>query len=262
MNKPTTKPRWTVLANGNDNDVADPTSGKYNVVAPSSGKQDSGFDFEEYPPRQFFNWLARWTFRWIDWLDWFSDNVKTSNVVNDSTLNGGSGNLKNVLEALKGAEVANDAATLSGATIKAMLDRHFASGTLECKIQNGLTTTPTFDLYYYKHGDVMTIVIPSVTGTAHATETYINLRPNSGDWPDWLLPFTDFKVPIEAVNENERVLASMNMDKIATAAWQIVQARDQSYGVNMNDSFSTSGTKGTLRTTITYPLLNPDVTPS
>lgn len=63
MAKPTKFPEWAV------NDVVDPTSEQNNVVEPSGAKKLLGWDFKEFPPRQYFNWLSRLINNWIVWFD-------------------------------------------------------------------------------------------------------------------------------------------------------------------------------------------------
>jgi len=63
VNKPSDYPVWA------ENDVVDPVSGQYNVIEPPPEKQLNGWDRLEYPPRNWFNWLGRYTNRWIQWLD-------------------------------------------------------------------------------------------------------------------------------------------------------------------------------------------------
>lgn len=63
LDKPTTLPKFAEL------DQIDPTSGENNVVAPIPTKQNYGWTFKEKPPRQHFNWLHRWTYRWLKWID-------------------------------------------------------------------------------------------------------------------------------------------------------------------------------------------------
>lgn len=62
VNKPTVLPKWA------DNDVVDPVSGQNNVLAPPSEKQNTGWARLEFPPRNWFNWLGRYTYRWLAWL--------------------------------------------------------------------------------------------------------------------------------------------------------------------------------------------------
>ncbi len=69
LTKPTKFPQWATDANGNDNDVVNPTSGQNNVVEPPAAKKLLGWDFKEKPPRNWFNWLARLTAQWLKWLD-------------------------------------------------------------------------------------------------------------------------------------------------------------------------------------------------
>jgi len=63
MAKPATFPKWAeVLTN-------DPISLEDNRVAPSAGKQNSGFIRSEVPPRQDFNWNFWMLNKWIEFFD-------------------------------------------------------------------------------------------------------------------------------------------------------------------------------------------------
>lgn len=42
--------------------------GQINFVAPSEAKKDQGWDFGEFPPREYMNWIHRRTFEWIQYL--------------------------------------------------------------------------------------------------------------------------------------------------------------------------------------------------
>lgn len=61
--KPSKIPEWAI------SDHVDPTSGENNVVEPSAGQKDTGWLFKQKPPRQYFNWLARFTHLWIQFID-------------------------------------------------------------------------------------------------------------------------------------------------------------------------------------------------
>lgn len=61
--RPTIYPQWAT------DDIVDPSSGQNNVVTPPTEKQTDGWDLKEFPPRQWFNWLGRYTYLWIKWLD-------------------------------------------------------------------------------------------------------------------------------------------------------------------------------------------------
>jgi len=62
VSKPTTLPKWA------ENDVVDAISGQNNVLEPPPEKQLSGWLRLEFPPRNWFNWLGRYTYRWLNWL--------------------------------------------------------------------------------------------------------------------------------------------------------------------------------------------------
>ena len=60
--KPTVLPKWA------DGVAVDPISGQQNVTTPPTEKQNAGWDRLEFPPRNWFNWLGRYTYRWLNWL--------------------------------------------------------------------------------------------------------------------------------------------------------------------------------------------------
>lgn len=62
VDKPTKLPKWA------EDDVQDPISGQNNVLEPPEEKKDSGWARLEFPPRNWFNWLGRQTYRWLNWL--------------------------------------------------------------------------------------------------------------------------------------------------------------------------------------------------
>lgn len=61
--KPNLVPLWAM------SDTTDPQSGQPNVVTPPAEKQNNGWSFKEFPPRQWFNWLGRYTARWVQYLN-------------------------------------------------------------------------------------------------------------------------------------------------------------------------------------------------
>lgn len=72
FSRPTDYPRWTGIVTSGawvDNDLANGPTGGNNAIEPSDAKKDSGWNFEEFPPRNWFNWLLRKISNWIYWLD-------------------------------------------------------------------------------------------------------------------------------------------------------------------------------------------------
>lgn len=67
--KPTKYPQWAQNTDGTDHDVVNPASGQNNVVEPIAAHKLVGWEFKEKPPRNVFNWLARLTSQWIQYLD-------------------------------------------------------------------------------------------------------------------------------------------------------------------------------------------------
>lgn len=64
MAKPTTKPGW---------DPSDPLD----IVAPSGSKKTTGWQPEEKPPAENFNWFWQLVSEWIDWFDQFVGDYYT-----------------------------------------------------------------------------------------------------------------------------------------------------------------------------------------
>lgn len=60
--KPTVLPKWA------DSDQTDPISLSNNVLTPPPIMQTYGWTYKQFPPRNFLNWLGRYTYRWLDWL--------------------------------------------------------------------------------------------------------------------------------------------------------------------------------------------------
>lgn len=151
LDKPTTLPKFAEL------DQIDPTSGKNNVAAPNATKQNYGWIFKEKPPRNHFNWLHRWTYRWLKWTD---DTFKKGTVA-VKLVCGASG-----FSALG----TNSAGTLVGTEIH-------------------------FDMEYRVYGDIVYLIIPygpaadpfgrGVFGLAiDAPPTSFKIEMQSGPWPD------------------------------------------------------------------------------
>lgn len=62
MAKPTSTPRWATAP-------SDPGD----IVEPSSGRKDDGFNVGEAPPAGWFNWLFNLIYQWLAYLDgWFT----------------------------------------------------------------------------------------------------------------------------------------------------------------------------------------------
>jgi hypothetical protein len=77
--KPTVYPTWA------ESNVVDPTSGQNNVTTPPLDKQEFGWAFTEKPPRNWFNWLGRYTSLWIKWLAQQEAQSTTVNQANAAT---------------------------------------------------------------------------------------------------------------------------------------------------------------------------------
>ena len=67
--RPSVYPDWAVDTNGDDYNIQDPSTGQNNVVVPDAGKKLIGWEYNEKPTRQYFNWLHRLTTQWLRYLD-------------------------------------------------------------------------------------------------------------------------------------------------------------------------------------------------
>ena len=65
-------------------DQIDPVSQQNNVLTPPAEKQQFGWAREEFPPRNYFNWLGRYTGNWIAYLSQ-QNNQSSAQQVADST---------------------------------------------------------------------------------------------------------------------------------------------------------------------------------
>lgn len=56
--------------------IIDPVSQQPNIQTPDTTYQTSGWTLRQYAPRQFFNWLHHWTYKWLGWLDQYTQAIK------------------------------------------------------------------------------------------------------------------------------------------------------------------------------------------
>lgn len=67
--QPSKLPEWA------SQDVVSPAppagDGLNNVIEPSSTKKQEGWDFKEKPPRQWWNWVGRFSYLWLKWFSEF-----------------------------------------------------------------------------------------------------------------------------------------------------------------------------------------------
>lgn len=70
--RPTVFPEWAT------DDVQDPVSQQFNVVEPPTEKKMDGWFLGEKPNRQWWNWLHRQTYLWLEFLDGMFGGSATS----------------------------------------------------------------------------------------------------------------------------------------------------------------------------------------
>lgn len=60
--KPTEFPRFASV------DTFNGPSNQINFLEPSEAKKDQGWDFGEFPPRENMNWIHRFNYEWLVYL--------------------------------------------------------------------------------------------------------------------------------------------------------------------------------------------------
>ena len=127
-----------------------------------------------------------------------------------------------------------------------------ASGTIACKITTTyLTVQQTFNILWEKHFNIVTIHIPSASGTSNSTDLKIEL--DGGTWPAAILPngtagslFNNVVVTDNSVQKP----GVLSMDSASTTiAWTL---RCLSGGVYSATGFTNTNGKGVVRGSITY----------
>src|SRR5271156_449923 len=74
--KPSQLPLWAVQ------DQIDPVSMQNNVLTPPPEMQQYGWTRQQFPPRNWFNWLGRYTYNWLNWLNQQESQSVVLNAVN------------------------------------------------------------------------------------------------------------------------------------------------------------------------------------
>ena len=88
MAKPTIYPKWA--------------SNETNITPAPPAKQEEGWIYQEAPASGLFNWLHNLTYKWVKWLDEYTEqintqveqntddiaNLSTDNIINSSTITG------------------------------------------------------------------------------------------------------------------------------------------------------------------------------
>jgi hypothetical protein len=73
MPAPTNLPEWASVTSD------DPTTGVSNVIEPAGSKKQSGWMYNEKPPRQYLNWWQNLVYQWLTWFNsLLNQGVKTT----------------------------------------------------------------------------------------------------------------------------------------------------------------------------------------
>ena len=59
LSRPGSLPRWAT------EEAVNPVTGQNNVIEPPEEKKDKGWEFKEFPPRNWFNWLFTTIYQWL-----------------------------------------------------------------------------------------------------------------------------------------------------------------------------------------------------
>ena len=57
--RPGSLPAWAT------SEIVNPETGQLNVIEPPEEKKNKGWEFKEFPPRNWFNWLFRTIYYWL-----------------------------------------------------------------------------------------------------------------------------------------------------------------------------------------------------
>lgn len=179
--KPTVLPKWA------EEDETDPTSGQPNVSEPPEAKKDSGFDRYDVPPRQWINWLARLTYRWILWAKEELERIAGSGFAgrglsaegNPAKLNtyrfsaeitGSTDDINSDFDGVYWADTSGIVVNIQpqsideGATETTLINRTSSTGSLVMNAATGVSIVWSFDesvsadLYSIKPGEIVVLV--------------------------------------------------------------------------------------------------------
>jgi hypothetical protein len=81
LNPPSQLPQWA------SQDQLDPVSNQNNVLEPPLQQKQFGWARQQFPPRNWFNWLGRLTYQWLAYLS--QNNAKSRTVVTFCNVSGG-----------------------------------------------------------------------------------------------------------------------------------------------------------------------------
>jgi hypothetical protein len=214
-------PDFAVNTDGSNHDVVDPTSGKNNVIMPSSSLQLTGWLYKQKPPRNTFNWLHRLTTQWIRWL-----YGKVDGLMEDMTT--AQGNIS----------------TLQGEN---------ATATKNVKITTSyLTVEQTATLYFVKRGKNVTVSIPVMFGISNSNALIIETS-DSSDLPFFpthsLTVFPCIVIDDTAYCPGQVTFGSSHYTLNFACLPAVSDGNKVSFG---DTNFKTSGNKGVPPQFITY----------
>jgi len=194
--KPTKYPDFAM------DDVVDPTSGQPNIIEPSTGKKSDGWVYNEKPPRQYFNWLARLTSQWIRWIDDYLTNTVLAHINATGTAVHGLGTASTHASTDFQAALTNGSFTISPA---------------------GFTGLPTITVTWEKDANgIVTMKIPAFSGSANNDYTREGLYFfYSGGISAGATPAADKIVPCLLIDEGIVKAGSIVIESSGYLCWKL-----------------------------------------
>ena len=213
------QPKWSIDKNTHDNDVNSPESGQPNTSEPPAAMKLLGWDYLTYPPRNIWNWIWRYTSKFIDYLDDHATQLFSFD------WSGGS--------------------TTGYYTVDVTL--------------TGVTTTVTGTLYYATYKSLGIISIPTLTGTSNTQYCTVAPTSGKWPDNFPLPSFQRFIGTIPVVNGSSTTVAHVDLSDSQTGVMQFyplpyAESGSGSYLTMEADGWRTSGTKTITNTDILFML--------
>ena len=229
MAKPTIIPEFA------SSDLTDPTSGENNVAEPTTNAKTYGWvPMLTAPFRQWMNWLHRYYYLWIKFINDELVPAVTNNTA-DIAMNGTS-------IGLNSADIAtnvSDIATING---------YFTSGTASAKITTSyVTIEQTFDIDWIKVSGLLLLKLQGATSGISNSNNLL-LYPVTS-WPSVFVSSPTQIIPCIIYDNGNDQLGAIKLPNSISSYFQLFIA-DPADNRTKSTSFTTSGNKGIPRQTI------------
>lgn len=185
--RPDKFPEWAT------SDIVDPSSGQNNVIEPTSGKKTTGWLRNEIPPRQFFNWLARKTNQWLEYLDdqrSILDTRMTNYENNYSTLQSQITSNDSDISSLQ-STVSTNVSDISNINSQLILANDSNQGFVSYKNYIAISLAITGGTYTFQISRIDNIVIVSGKFVTTSSAPFSAVAP-AATIPTWARPLEDY----------------------------------------------------------------------